>query len=386
MATPCCSFERQASLGRARAGRLRLTHGDVLTPAFMPVGTYGAVRGCDAPALRSVGTSMLLTNTFHLWDRPGPEVVASIGGVHALMGWSGPILSDSGGFQVFSLRDRLSLDERGARFRSPLDGTPRDLTPERAVEIQEQLGVDVAMALDECLEQPADAQRTREATERTTRWLHRCLAARRRSDRTALFGIVQGGVFADQRSAHARELAALDLDGYAIGGLSVGEGTEAMLAMVDAATPELPEHKVRYLMGVGHPSDLAQAVRRGVDLFDCVLPTRMGRHGQAYTWGGRINLRNGRYREDTAPLDLAVPASPAGRMSRAALHHLVRTDDDLGRRLLSLHNLALYQQLMSGLRRAIVSEDADSLERWVHLAARATVRPGVPVATSDLDG
>lgn len=383
MATRCCSFEAEATLGRARAGALRLTHGTVPTPAFMPVGTYGAVRGVDVDALSAVGTRMVLSNTFHLWERPGHEAIASLGGLHAFMGWSGPILTDSGGYQVFSLRDRLDLTEHGARFRSPLDGTPRELTPERAVHIQEALGVDVAMAFDECLEQPADRARTIDATSRTTRWLHRCLAARQHADRTALFGIVQGGVDADLRRAHAEELAALDLDGYAIGGLSVGEGTEALRAMIDAAAPALPADRVRYLMGVGHPSDIADAVARGIDLFDCVLPTRMGRHGQAYTWSGRINLRNGRYRLDGAPLDPAVPASPAGRVSRAYLHHLVRGGDDLGRRLLSLHNLALYQQLIAGLRAAILAGDADAFARWQSRAAIATAPPsaGAMVAT-----
>ncbi len=363
-------------MGAARAGRLHLTHGVVPTPAFMPVGTYGAVRGVGPDDLAALGTRMMLTNTFHLWERPGHETVAALGGIHRFTGWDGPILTDSGGFQVFSLRDRLSLDEHGARFSSPLDGTRRELTPELAVEIQETLGVDVAMALDECLEQPADEARTREATERTTRWLKRCLAARRHADRTALFGIVQGGVDPVLRRRHAEELGAMDLDGYAIGGLSVGEGTEAMLAMVDAAAPVLPSDRVRYLMGVGHPSDIAEAVARGVDLFDCVLPTRMGRHGQAYTWGGRVNLRNGRFREDPSPLDPSVPASPAARMSRGALHHLVRTKDDLGRRLLSMHNLALYQQLVHGLRTAILAGDGDGLARWRERAAVATHPPG----------
>lgn len=390
MATRCCSFEVEGTVGSARAGTLRLTHGDVPTPAFMPVGTYGAVRGVDARALADVGSRMVLSNTFHLWERPGPELIASLGGLHAFMGWDGPILTDSGGYQVFSLRDRLVMDEQGARFASPLDGTPRELTPEKAVHIQELLGVDVAMALDECLEQPATRARTIEATKRTTRWLHRCLEARQHPDRTALFGIVQGGVDPELRAAHAAELARMDLDGVAIGGLSVGEGTEAMLAMVDAAVPELPAHKVRYLMGVGHPSDIAEAVARGVDLFDCVLPTRMGRHGQAYTWGGRINLRNGRFRDDGAPLDPSVPASPASRLPRAYLHHLVRTRDDLGRRLLSLHNLALYQQLVAGLRATIRAHDADGLARWRQRAAIASFAPsqggGDPVATTPADG
>jgi queuine tRNA-ribosyltransferase len=370
MATRCCSFETVAELDGARAGILHTPHGPVPTPAFMPVGTRGAVRGVDSEELRAIGTHMVLSNTYHLWERPGHTRVEALGGLHSLMRWSGPILTDSGGYQVFSLSDRVKISEEGVAFRSTLDGTKRKLTPELAVEIQEALGVDVAMALDECIDKEADAARVAASTARTTRWLLRCEQARRRRDRTALWGIVQGGMFPEQRAAHARELAALDLDGYAIGGLSVGEGHERMLAMVEVATAELPRDRSRYLMGVGQPIDMVEAVLRGVDLFDCVLPSRAGRHGQAYTSEGRFNLRNARFAEDQGELDPGTPGSPAAGWSRAWLRHLVQCDEMLGMRLLTLHNLRFYQHLMAELRAAIVRGDAAALAA---LKARARV-------------
>ncbi len=373
MATRCCSFELKGRIGDARTGILKLPHGDVPTPAFMPVGTRGTVRGISTQELRNAGATLVLANTYHLWVRPGHETIRRLGGLHRFMGWDGPILTDSGGYQVFSLKEHAKVTEQGVKFRSPEDGQHRLLTPEVAVEIQEALGVDIAMAFDECLEWPATPERTVESTARTTRWLIRALNARQQPDRTALFGIVQGGMYADRRAAHAQELSALDLDGYAIGGLSVGEGREDRVAMIEASTPHLPEDRVRYLMGVGQPCDIVDAVCRGIDLFDCVLPSRAGRHGQAYTWAGRRNLRNAAYTEDSRPLDPDCPCEVcAGGVSRAYLRHLTKTGEILGMRWLSLHNLAFYQQLMGRLRVAIQSCNVSQLTQVQAEAERAS--------------
>lgn len=371
MATRCSSFERQATLGQARAGLLRLPHGTVPTPAFMPVGTRATVRGATPQELADAGSHIVLANTYHLWVRPGHDVIRELGGLHRFMGWSGPILTDSGGYQVFSLRDRLKVSEKGVRIRSPEDGQYRFLTPEISIEVQEALGVDVAMAFDECLEQPATRERTLHSTERTTRWLKRCLATRRHPDRTALFGIVQGGTYDDLRAAHAEELTALDLDGYAIGGLSVGEDRDVLLAMTQVSTRVLPEDRVRYLMGVGHPHDIVDAVLRGVDLFDCVMPTRAGRHGQAYTSEGRRNLRNGIYARDPLPLDPDCACPACTGWSRAYLRHLVKANELLGKRLLTLHNLHFYQTLLADLRAAILTGDEAAVAGIRERAARS---------------
>lgn len=362
MATPCCSFELEATCGSARAGTLTLPHGTVSTPAFMPVGTRGTVRGLTSSEVAQTGAHMVLANTYHLWVRPGHALVERLGGLHAFMGWSGPILTDSGGYQVFSMRDRNKVTEAGVRIRSPEDGEWRNLTPEVAVEVQEALGVDVAMAFDECLEQPATRERTIASTDRTTRWLKRCMAARKHADRTALFGIVQGGLFDDLRAAHARELTDLDLDGYAIGGLSVGEVKARMLDMTSLAAENLPRDKVRYLMGVGHPTDIVESVLRGVDMFDCVLPTRSGRHGQAYTSVGRLNLKNRGYADQDLPLDPACDCLACRTASRAYLRHLIKCEEMLGLRLVSLHNLHYYQHLVARLRTAIRGGDLVALE------------------------
>ena len=340
---------------RPRAGVLHLIHGDVHTPTFMPVGTRGTVRGLTPAELADAGTAMVLANTYHLHERPGEDVIERLGGLHGFMGWDGPILTDSGGYQMFSLRDRVRVTEEGVRFRSPLDGQYRELTPERVVAIQEALGVDVAMALDEFSEADAAPERELAAMERTTRWLDRALAARRRGDRTALFGIVQGGMDRKLRSRHAAELSERDLDGYAIGGLSVGEPVEVMNAVVEHTAPLLPTDRVRYLMGVGRPTDLVESVVRGVDLFDCVLPTRAGRHGQVWTWEGRRNLKNAAYADDPEPLSPTCRCPTCRGWSRAYLRHLVKADEILGKRLLSLHNIHFYQELMARLRGAIAT-------------------------------
>lgn len=387
MATRCCWYDGGASLGAARVGTLHTPHGAVQTPAFMPVGTRGSVKGVTPGELKQAGTGIVLANTYHLWERPGHERIRALGGLHRFMGWDGPMLTDSGGYQVFSLRHRLKIEEAGVTFRSPTDGELRHLSPELAVEIQEAFGVDVAMAFDECVEWPATRDRTAQAMDRTTRWLARCQAARQAPERTALFGIVQGGMFADLRVQHAQELAAMDLDGIAVGGLSVGEGHDAMMAMLDVTMPCLPTSKVRYLMGVGHPEDIIEAVVRGVDLFDCVLPTRMGRHGQAYTWEGRINIKNARFRDDPRPLDPGTPSSPANAFSRAYLCHLMRAGEMLAPRLLALHNLHLFQQLLTEARAAISSGDAVALEALRARARRASRPAGdrAPVAHGSME-
>ena len=365
------SFELLATDGAARAGRLTLNHGTVETPLFMPVGTYGAVKGVSPDELRTVGSQIVLSNTFHLWLRPGLDVIDRHGGLHGFMGWDGPILTDSGGFQVFSLKDVAKVSEMGVRFRAPLDGQYRTLSPEVAVEVQETLGVDLAMALDECIEWPADRDRVAASTARTTRWLQRCLLARRRPEATALLGIVQGGFHPDLRIAHAQELVSMDLDAYAIGGLSVGEPRDELLGMVEITTPCLPEDRVRYLMGVGYPLDIVDAVMRGVDLFDCVLPTRSGRFGQAFTSQGRLTVKHARMRGDARPLDPGCTCYTCRSFSRAYLRHLFLSNEILAPRLLTLHNLHFYQQLMARLRTAI-ADGPEALgrlrveaERWM---------------------
>jgi len=304
-----------------------------------------------------MGTPMVLANTYHLWVRPGHKRVERLGGLHRFMAWDGPILTDSGGYQVFSLRKRTKVTEEGVKFCSPEDGQWRMLTPEVSIEVQEALGVDVAMAFDECLEWPATLERSVASTQRTTRWLHRLLAARRKPEATAVFGIVQGGVYEQLRTEHAQELAALDLDGYAVGGLAVGEDKDIMLEMVSVSTAQLPADRTRYLMGVGYPHDMVEAVMRGIDQFDCVLPTRAGRHGTAFTSVGRLNLKNAGYVEQADPLDPDCPCHTCATYSRAYLRHLVKTEELLGKRLLTLHNLMYYQRLMTRLRDAIIASD-----------------------------
>lgn len=363
-----------ARCGAARTGLLSTPHGQVPTPGFMPVGTAATVKGITPIELRQLGVGMVLCNAWHLWVRPGHELIRALGGLHRFMGWDGPILTDSGGFQVFSLKDLRKVSEEGVKFRSPHDGAKLFLTPELSVEIQETLGVDVAMAFDECIEFPADRDRVARSTARTTRWLKRGLEARRSPERTALLGIVQGGFYEDLRHAHADELSELDLDGYALGGFSVGEPQDHMLPMVESTARRLPDHKVRYLMGVGTPHDLAEAVIRGVDLFDCVLPTRTGRFGTLYTSVGKLNIRHARFREDGGPVDPACACYTCRSYSRAYLRHLFLSNEMLAPRLLSLHNLSFYQSLMARLRAAIHAGPA-ALEATRADAARASVPP-----------
>ena len=366
--TSAARYELLHTAGSARRGRLHLTHGTVETPAFMPVGTQGTVKGLTPEDLTRSGAQMVLANTYHLWVRPGHELIRDLGGLHRFMGWEGPILTDSGGFQVFSLAELRKVTEEGCRFRSPVDGQWRMLTPEISLEVQETMGVDIAMAFDECVEFPASRQRVAEGMARTPRWLRRCLAARKHADRTALFGIVQGGVELDLRREHAEELVSLDLDGYAVGGLSVGEDRDLLFSTTRATTPFLPANKVRYLMGVGYPWDLVDGVAAGVDIFDCVLPTRSARFGGIFTSEGRLNIKNARFREDSGPLDPSCPCYTCTRFSRAYLRHLFMANELLAPRLLTLHNVTFYQRLMARIRDAVVQGEAAfaSLSAEVH--------------------
>ncbi len=342
-----------AETSGARRGELTLPHGVVQTPCFMPVGTQGTVKALSPVDLHGAGVEMLLANTYHLWVRPGHERIRALGGLHRMMDWDRPILTDSGGFQVFSLKEFCKITEEGARFRSTIDGQWRHLTPELCVEIQEAFGVDVAMALDECIAWPVSREHVIRSTARTTRWLKRCIEARRQPDRTALFGIVQGGMEADLRVEHAQELAALDLDGYAVGGLSVGEPREQLFEMAALGAANLPRHKVRYLMGVGYPLDLVDGVLAGIDLFDCVIPTRSARFGLSFTSRGRVTIKHARHRDDAGPLDPECPCYACTRFSRAYLRHLFTANEILAPRLLTLHNVTFYQSLMARLRAAI---------------------------------
>ena len=355
---PPFSFEIEASDGAARAGRLTTPHGVIETPAFMPVATYGAVRGVAPDELAAVGAQVLLANTYHLHERPGEALVADAGGLHGFTGWSGPWLTDSGGYQVTSLAAGARVDEEGVRFASPVDGTRRLLTPERAVEIQEALGSDIAMVLDECLPSNAggaeDAARMRVASARTRRWAQRALRAQRRRDQL-LFAIVQGGVSPALRRESARGLRDLDFPGYAHGGLGLGEDAEQRGELVALVHGELPTAAPRYLMGIGRPWDLLRAVALGVDLFDCVLPTRHARHGVLFTSRGLLRLRNARFRGDPTPPDADCDCTTCARFSRAYLSHLLRAGEMLGARLASIHNLRFYHRLMAQARRAIRS-------------------------------
>jgi queuine tRNA-ribosyltransferase len=347
------SWNLAARDGEARAGTLHTAHGAVETPVFMPVGTAGTVKAMTADAVRSTGARLVLGNTYHLMLRPGAERVEALGGLHKLMDWHGPILTDSGGYQVMSLAALRSMDEDGVTFRSHIDGTRHRLTPERSVAIQRQLGADITMCFDECTPFPATEDEAAKSMRLSMRWEARCREAFAPRDGHGLFGIVQGGVYPALRAESVSALAGIGFDGYAVGGLAVGEGQAAMFAVLDCTVPLLPADKPRYLMGVGTPGDILGAVRRGVDMFDCVIPTRSGRTGRAYTSRGVLNLRNARHSDDPRPLDPACACPACARHSRAYLHHLVRAGEMLGPMLLTWHNVQYYQDLMRGLRDAI---------------------------------
>ncbi|WGV24724.1 tRNA guanosine(34) transglycosylase Tgt [Halotia branconii] len=351
------SFQSLArcSQTKARAGVFFTPHGAVETPRFMPVGTLANVKTVTPAQLQETGAQMVLSNTYHLHLQPGEAIVKGGGGLHKFMGWSGPILTDSGGFQVFSLSEMRKITEEGVKFRSPLDGQIINLTPERSIEIQNTLGADVIMAFDECPPYPATRQEVEVATQRTYRWLERCIIAHQRSDQ-ALFGIVQGGVYLDLRSQAAVALAKLDLPGYAIGGVSVGEPTELMAQIVQTTAPLLPPEKPRYLMGVGTYREMAIAIASGVDLFDCVIPTRWARHGTAMVQGDRWNLKNAKFREDFAPLDETCHCYACQNFSRAYISHLVRSQEILAYTLLSIHNITELIRFTQKIREAILSD------------------------------
>jgi queuine tRNA-ribosyltransferase len=345
----------------ARAGVFTTPHGEVPMPAFAPVGTQATVKTVSPDELKEAGATLILSNTYHLYLRPGTEVIARLGGLHAFMGWDGPILTDSGGYQVFSLQGMRRVDEEGVTFRSHLDGSEHRFTPERAILAQEQLGADIIMCFDECAS-PLDRAYSEQAMERTHRWAERCRKAQVREDQ-ALFGIVQGGVYADLRQESARFLTALDLPGYAIGGLSVGETKDQMHAVLDTVVPLLPEDRPRYLMGVGSPEDLFEGVSRGVDLFDCVLPTRVARNGGLLTRKGRINLRNARYAEDAAPIEEGCDCYTCRHFSRAYVRHLLKASEILGLRLATVHNLRFMLRLMAEIRRSVLDGTFPALKK-----------------------
>jgi queuine tRNA-ribosyltransferase len=347
-------WTHSASDGAARAGTLHTAHGEVPTPVFMPVGTAGTVKAMTADAVRSTGARMVLGNTYHLMLRPGAERVARLGGLHRLMDWRGPILTDSGGFQVMSLTGLRKMDDDGVTFRSHVDGSYHRLTPERSVEIQRLLGADVTMCFDECTPFPATHEVAAHSMRLSMRWAARSRESFVAREGHGLFGIVQGSTYDDLRAESVAALAAIGFEGYAIGGLAVGEGQPEMLRVLDVTVPLLPPQAPRYLMGVGTPSDLIRAVRRGVDMFDCVIPTRSGRTGRAYTSRGVLNLRNARHAEDPAPLDPDCDCPACARHSRAYLHHLIKAEEMLGPMLLTWHNIRYYQALMARLRAAIV--------------------------------
>ena len=347
-------FEIMARNGAARRGRLATAHGDVETPCFMPIGTAATVKAMTPDGVAATGARMLLGNTYHLMLRPGAERVAALGGLHRFMNWPHAILTDSGGFQVMSLAGLRKITEEGVEFRSHLDGSRHLLTPERSVEIQRLLGADVTMAFDECTPFPAERAAVEASMELSMRWAERSRRAFVERDGRGIFGIVQGGVHADLRERSARRLVEIGFDGYAIGGLAIGEGQATTFTMVEASVPFLPESRPRYLMGVGKPADLVGAVKRGIDMFDCVLPTRSGRTAQAFTRAGPLNLRNARHADDPMPLDPECGCPACTGFSRAYLHHLVKAGEILAAMLLTTHNLTYYADLMAAMREAIV--------------------------------
>jgi queuine tRNA-ribosyltransferase len=363
------SFHLLGRDGAARTGEVRMPRGVIRTPAFMPVGTAATIKGMYPEQVKALGADVVLGNTYHLMLRPGAERVARLGGLHKFMNWPHPILTDSGGFQVMSLANLRKLTEEGVTFQSHIDGSKHVLTPERSVEIQNLLGSDIVMQLDECVSLPCEDKVAEKAMHLSLRWAERCNKAFGDPAGRALFGIVQGGAVPSLRVESARELAAMDLKGYAIGGLAVGEPQDIMLAMIETVEPHLPTEKPRYLMGVGTPDDIVEAVRRGVDMFDCVMPTRAGRHGQIFTRFGRMNLKNAKHADDVRPIDPQSSCQAANTYSRAYLHHLVKAEEMLGKMLLTWVNLAYYQELMAGLRAAIAAgrlEDfiAETKEGW----------------------
>lgn len=364
------SFVSLASCSKtkARAGVFYTPHGIVETPRFMPVGTLGTVKGITPRQLQEVRSQMILANTYHLHLQPGEKIISSLGGIHKFMAWVGPILTDSGGFQVFSLSELRKISESGVTFRSPRDGSIIEISPEKSIEIQNAMGADVIMAFDECPPANATKEEVSLATQRTYRWLTRCIQAHQRPLEQALFGIVQGGIYPDLRSFAARSLIDLDLPGYAIGGVSVGEDTQLINQVVRSTAPLLPANKPRYLMGVGTYREMAVAIASGIDLFDCVIPTRLGRHGTALVAGERLNLKNACFREDKLPLDPHCDCYTCKNFSRAYLNHLIKSKEMLAYILLSLHNIAELIGFTAKIRQAIIDDRfTEEFDRWLDL-------------------
>src|SRR4051794_6503105 len=353
MTTESFTFTVNKFGGAARTGEIRMPRGVIRTPAFMPVGTAATVKAMYPDQVKALGADVVLGNTYHLMLRPGAERMARLGGLHQFMNWPYPILTDSGGFQVMSLSALRKIDEQGVTFQSHIDGSTHHMSPERSIEIQGLLGSDIQMQLDECVKLPCSEDVAEKAMRLSLRWAERCRVAFGEQPGKAMFGIVQGGAVERLRIESARELADLGLKGYAVGGLAVGEPQEVMLRMIETVEPHLPGGKPRYLMGVGTPDDIVESVRRGIDMFDCVMPTRAGRHGLAYTRFGKVNLRNARHADDHRPLDPESSCPAARDYSRAYLHHLVKSNEILGMMLLTWVNLAYYQELMAGLRSSI---------------------------------
>jgi queuine tRNA-ribosyltransferase len=376
------SFRIDARDGAARTGVIATARGDIRTPAFMPLGTSATVKALTVDQVRAAGADVILGNTYHLMLRPGAERIARLGGLHAFMRWDGPILTDSGGFQVMSLSQISKVTEEAVTFQSHIDGTRHVLTPERSIEIQaDLLGSDIVMQLDECVAWPAEQARAAEAMRLSARWAARCRAAFGQREGQALFGIQQGALFEPLRRESAERLIELGFDGYALGGLAVGEGHAAMCEALDYAPAMLPADRPRYLMGVGKPIDLVEAVWRGVDMFDCVLPTRSGRHGQAWTWDGAVNLKNARFADDAEPLDPASDCPASRDYSKAYLHHLVKSGEILGQVLLSWHNVAFFETLMAQLRAAIAEGRLEGYRRAFRERAAAKQETGASSAT-----
>jgi queuine tRNA-ribosyltransferase len=369
------SFELLGQDGTARRGRIRTAHGTVETPAFMPVGTAGTVKAMLPQSVAATGAEIVLGNTFHLMLRPGAERVAALGGLHKFMNWPGPILTDSGGFQVMSLKELRKLDPDGVTFRSPSDGSQHRLTPERSIEIQDLLDADITMSFDECTVWPVTEDDAAASMRLSMRWAERGKRAFRARPGYGLFGIVQGSVFPGLRAESARALVDIGFEGYAVGGLAVGEGQERMFEALDFTVPLLPQDRPRYLMGVGRPSDIVGAVRRGIDMFDCVMPTRAGRTAQAFTRHGELNMRNARHRDDPRPIDARCACPACSHHSRAYLHHLIRSEEILGAMLLTWHNLHYYQDVMRGLRGAI---EAGTLAGWIATFEEDQARGDIP--------
>ncbi len=353
---------KESSQSRARLGKLTTPHGVIDTPAFMPVGTQATVKTMTPEELESIGAQIILSNTYHLYLRPGADIIREAGGLHRFMNWRHPILTDSGGFQVFSLGPLRQVNDEGVTFRSHIDGSTHFLSPEKAIQIQNDLGADIIMAFDECPPYPATYEATAAATARTAFWAQRCRQAHGRDDQ-ALFGIVQGGVFKDLRQQSAAKLAALDFPGYAIGGLSVGEPKPLMYEVLEYTTPGLPWHKPRYLMGVGSPDCLVEGVYHGIDMFDCVLPTRVARNGTALTRSGKVVIRNANYARDFGPLDPNCQCYTCRNYSRAYIRHLVKSDEILALRLTTIHNLAMLLELMRDIRQALLTGQFEEFRR-----------------------